>query len=111
MPPRTCGCGVGAAAAVVMVRSPLLGGLLSRCPEDEAAGRAPTTRFQLFCAALSAKKAEGFSGRRACQPIKLLADMGGLGGCVGERDGPVEGDAGLLAAAELEQEGTLGAVE
>src|SRR5437763_667222 len=49
----------------------------------------------------------GRLGRRAlpAQPIEMLADMGRLGGAVGERDRLVEGGAGLLDAAELLQEG------
>ena len=45
------------------------------------------------------------------EPVEVLPDVSGLRGGVGERDGPVEGDAGLLRAAELRQEGALHAEE
>src|SRR3954468_1208786 len=45
------------------------------------------------------------------QPVDLAADVGGLGGGVGERNGPVEGLPGLRVAAELQQEGPARAEE
>jgi hypothetical protein len=41
--------------------------------------------------------------------VKPLAEVGGLGRRCGECDGAVEGDPGLLGAAEVEQEGAPGA--
>src|ERR1700761_3091556 len=45
------------------------------------------------------------------QAIQMHADMGGFGGCVGERDRAVKGDAGFVVAAKLHQEGTAHAEE
>ena len=39
------------------------------------------------------------------QPVEMLADMGGLGRRVGQRDGAVEGFARLVGAAELHAAG------
>ena len=36
------------------------------------------------------------------QPVDLAADVGGFGGGIGERDGAVEGFAGLAVAPELQ---------
>src|SRR5262249_45768428 len=43
------------------------------------------------------------------QAVKVHADVGGLGGGIGERNGAIEGDARLLVAAELHQQRTLDA--
>ena len=45
------------------------------------------------------------------QPVDMHADMRGLGRRIGERDGLVEGVAGLRAAAELDQQRALHAEE
>src|ERR1700686_767490 len=40
----------------------------------------------------------------AHQAVEVHPDMGGFGGSIGERDGAVERDAGLVIAAKLHQE-------
>src|SRR5215471_6610627 len=72
---------------------------------------AGTSSAKTRCALLPGR--DGVLFRRLCssrltvahQAIEMHADVGGFGRGVGQRNGTVEGDARLIVAAELHQEG------
>src|SRR5262245_58926046 len=112
MPPNTCALAASTDVAVAMAFSPARLAINVHSQRTWQGGRCrhfPTAFFSGACR--SASLPTPGLNRRARQPIELLSNMRRLGRCIGERNGPVESDAGLLAATEFEQKGAPRPVE
>ena len=96
-PGQRAGFETGAVSAIVDMTCSMMHG--DACLKDERGERDPTAGRIIFLKFWPLARLAV-----AHQAVEMHADMGGFRRGVGERDGAVEGDAGLVVAAELHQE-------